>query len=141
MTDTPPPGFARHTRSSPLTEPWEPLFSRRDGEAFTIGLTIARPHTNSRGLAHGGLLSALADNAMGIACALALGGKAGLVTVQLSLDLMGAAKPGQWLEVAGRPLRTGRTLCFAEALLTADGTPVAKAGGIFRVLDPTTAEG
>lgn len=141
MTATPPPGFAPHTRRSPLTEPWEPIFARRDEGGFTLGLAVDRPHTNSRGLAHGGLLSALADNAMGIACALALGGRPGLVTAQLSLDLMGAAKPGQWLEVAGRPLRTGRTLCFAEALLTADGALVAKATGIFRVLEAEGREG
>jgi len=35
-----------------------------------MGLWLAKPHTNSRGLIHGGLISALADNAMGYSCAL-----------------------------------------------------------------------
>ena len=62
MSLAPPPGFARHFRQSPLTDPWEPLWSMRDGEAFVLALEIAAPHTNARGMAHGGLIAALADN-------------------------------------------------------------------------------
>src|SRR5512142_2227881 len=60
-----PEGFERHSRPSPLTAPWEPIYYKRTAEAVVIGLRIAEPHTNSRGLAHGGLLTALADNARG----------------------------------------------------------------------------
>jgi len=136
MTDqTVPPGFAPHPRKSPLTAPWEPLWSRRDGDRFIIGLHVAEPHTNARGLAHGGLIAALADNAMGLACAVALGGNTGLVTVNLSLDLLGAVRIGQWLEFDAVPVRTGGTLCFAEARIIAAGDLAAKASGIFRVLE------
>ena len=42
-----PEGFERHTRRSPLTDPWEPLYSKRTGEAVIIGLRLAKPHTNA----------------------------------------------------------------------------------------------
>jgi acyl-coenzyme A thioesterase PaaI-like protein len=64
-----PEGFERHFRQSPLTDPWEPIYSKRTADAVIIGLRLATPHTNSRGLIHGGLITALADNAMGLSCA------------------------------------------------------------------------
>ena len=76
-----PPGFAPHDRKSPLTDPWEPLFSRNAGDAVVLGLRAGPAHTNSRGFVHGGLISALADNAMGLSCARKLGTAGGLVTV------------------------------------------------------------
>ncbi|MEA2966409.1 MAG: hypothetical protein QOI46_6507, partial [Alphaproteobacteria bacterium] len=68
-----PEGFAPHWRKSGLTDPWEPLYSRRTGEAVYIGLRAGPAHSNSRGFVHGGLISALADNAMGLSCGVTLG--------------------------------------------------------------------
>ena len=137
VTSPPPPdGFARHFRQSPLTDPWEPLYSRRDGERFLLGVRLDTPHTNSRGLAHGGLLSALADNAMGLACVLAMRGEHRALTAQMSLEFLGVAAVGAWLEVAAEPVRLGRTLSFAEARLAADGQLVAKATAVFRMTAP-----
>src|SRR5690348_1682235 len=82
----PPEGFEPHFRKSPLTDPWEPIYSRRLQDRVIIGLYVREPHTNSRGMVHGGLVAALADNAMGLSCGqvlLAEGRKpeGGLVTV------------------------------------------------------------
>src|SRR5258707_14499450 len=49
-----PEGFEPHFRKSPLTDPWEPLYSKRTDKAVIIGLRLAKPHTNGRGLIHGG---------------------------------------------------------------------------------------
>lgn len=134
----PPSGFAPHFRRSPLTDAWEPLYSKREGETLTIALEIATPHTNARGLAHGGLIAALADNAMGLACVLASGGEVGgVVTVNLSIDLIGAARIGDWLEFAARPVRVGRTLAFGECAVTCGERVVARASAVFAVPPPT----
>ncbi|MBX9797200.1 PaaI family thioesterase [Sphingomonas sp.] len=133
----PPAGFAPHFRQSPLTDPWEPLYSRRDGDALLIGVWVRDVHCNSRAVAHGGLIAALADNAMGLACVLASEGQGGpiggIVTVNLSVDYLGAAKPGDWLEVAARPVRIGRSLAFAEAQVRAGDRAVARATAVFSV--------
>ena len=143
MTDAVPAGFARHFRQSPLTDPWEPLYSRRDGDRLIVALRIAAPHTNSRGLAHGGLIAALADNAMGLACALAgqAAGGAGagsLVTVNLSVDMTGTARIGDWLEFAAQPVKLGRTMAFGEARVTAGDRLIARASAVFSVMAPPT---
>jgi acyl-coenzyme A thioesterase PaaI-like protein len=61
-----PAGYSRHFRASPLTDPWEPLYSKAENGAILLALRIRQAHCNSRGFAHGGLISALADNAMGL---------------------------------------------------------------------------
>lgn len=132
-----PDGFERHTRSSPLTEPWEPIYAKRSDRAVVLALRLARPHTNSRGMVHGGLIAALADNAMGLSCGVKLdGGGSRLVTVGLSIDFIGTAQVGQWLAVETDVVKTGRTLCFAQCLVTADGETVARANGTFKVVTP-----
>src|SRR5947209_10254269 len=109
-----PDGFARHFRQSPLTDPWEPLYSKKTDKAVIIGLRLAKPHTNARGLIHGGLIAALADAAMGYSCAQATGWTTSFVTISLSVDYVGAAEIGQWLAVAGDVIKTGSTICFAQ---------------------------
>lgn len=132
--ETPPVGFTVHRRKSPLTAPWEPIFVRETEGAVILGLFLREAHTNSRGFAHGGLIGALADNAMGLSCGGRLGGAARLVTVSLAVDFLGPADVGQWLEVDTVFVKPGATLCFAQAFVTADGQPCARADAVFRVV-------
>ena len=134
-----PDGFVRHDRKSPLTAPWEPLYRRLSGDTVILGLRAGAAHTNSRGFVHGGLLSALADNAMGLSCARRLGDGASLVTVNLTVDFLGAALTGQWLEFDTVFVKPGGTLCFTQAFVTADGQPCARANGVFRVVKRAAA--
>ena len=129
-----PEGFEPHFRKSPLTDPWEPLYSRRTDKAVIIGLRLAKPHTNARGLIHGGLIAALADNAMGLSCGQQLGGTTSLVTIGLSVDFVGSATIGQWLTVESDVIRTGSTICFAQSLVKADDITIARANATFRVV-------
>ncbi|MDO9429715.1 MAG: PaaI family thioesterase [Phenylobacterium sp.] len=129
-----PAGFERHYRQSPVTDPWEPLYSRRTEDAVILGLMAQAAHTNSRGFVHGGLISALADNAMGLSCSHRLGGEASLVTVNLTLDFLGSAQVGQWLEFTTAFVKNGGSLSFAQAFVTADGQPCARANGVFKVM-------
>jgi len=129
-----PDGFTRHDRKSPLTDPWEPLYRRLSGDTVVLGLRAGAAHTNSRGFVHGGLISALADNAMGLSCARRLGEGSSLVTVNLTVDFLGSAFTGQWLEFDTVFVKPGGTLCFTQAFVTADGQPCARANGVFRVV-------
>ncbi len=130
----PPVGFEPHKRKSPLTDPWEPLFARDIDRAVVLGLRAGPQHCNSRGFVHGGLIGALADNAMGLSCARVAGHLTGLVTVNLSVDFLGTAYQGQWLEFDTVFVKPGRTLSFAQAFITADGQPCARANAVFRVM-------
>jgi uncharacterized protein (TIGR00369 family) len=134
-----PAGFERHDRKSPLTDPWEPLWRRFSGDTVVLGLRAGPAHTNSRGFVHGGLISSLADNAMGLSCGRKLGGGASLVTVNLTVDFLGSALTGQWLEFDTVFVKPGGTLCFTQAFVTADGQPCARANAVFRVVKRAAA--
>jgi uncharacterized protein (TIGR00369 family) len=129
-----PEGFEPHFRKSPFTDPWEPLFSKRTDKAVIIGLRLAKPHTNARGNVHGGLISALADNAMGNSCGQAIGWASSLATITLAVDFIGIAQIGQWLSVESDVIKTGRTICFAQSLIKADDSVIARANATFRVV-------
>ncbi len=134
MTAEVPEGFEPHFRNSPFTDPWEPLYSRRTEKAVIIGLRLAKPHTNGRGLIHGGLIASLADNAMGYSCAQATDWSTSFVTISLAVDYVGSAQIGQWLAVESDVIKTGRTICFAQSLIKADDAVIARANGTFRVV-------
>jgi len=137
MTDEIPQGFERHSRKSPVTEPWEPLYSRRQSGLVQLGLRLRDAHCNGRGFLHGGVIAALADSAMGwsyqAARVEAYGDKGGAVTASLSIDYLASAKPGQWLQVEPRIVKAGRSTGWVDAVVTADGELIARANATFRV--------
>lgn len=138
MSFQPPEPFAPHPRKSPLTTPWEPLYADIREDRWVLGLEIREPHTNSRGAPHGGLIAALADNAMGLSCGVQLTTARipsnGLVTVSLAVDYLGAATLGQWLTFDTDFIKLGKSLCYADATVRADGKPVARAHATFKVV-------
>ena len=129
-----PEDFSPHLRKSPVTTPWEPIYARTTPDAYILGLRLAEAHTNSRGLAHGGVIAALADNAMGLSVALLDSEPRAPVTVSLAVDYLGQAKLGQWLDFTTIFARLGGTLAFADCHVHADGEVVAKASATFRLL-------
>ena len=133
-----PAGYARHFRASPLTDPWEPLYSKAENGAIVLALRAKEAHCNGRGFVHGGLISALADNAMGLSVFGTLrnrqdGQPRSVLTVSLTLDFLGSAQTGQWLEFVPRVLKAGNNLGFADCIVRADDQPIARASATFRV--------
>jgi uncharacterized protein (TIGR00369 family) len=130
LVDDIPDGFVRNPRSSPLTQPWEPLWVRNVDGAVQLGVRVAEPHCNARGFAHGGLVASLADNAMGWAVSVAAGARSP-VTTRLSIDYLRSVQRGQWLQFEPRVVRIGKNLGVVDALISADGQVVARADATF----------
>ena len=129
-----PEGFAPHFKRSPVTDPWEPLFSRRGEKSVQLGVWLREAHCNSRGFLHGGVIAALADNAMGLSCVASQQAARSALTVSLNVDYLATAKIGQWLLIDPRVVKTGSTLGFVDALIAADGETIARATATFRML-------
>ena len=113
------------------------MYKRQGADRLVLGVHVRPEHCNSRNMPHGGFLAAMADNAMGLSLGVSLAGdgreSAGLVTVSLTLDYLGSAKLGQWLEFDTDFVKLGRSICFAEATVRADGQPIARARATFKV--------
>ena len=135
ISDQVPAGFSPHLRKSPLTKPWEPLYAKTTDSSVTLGLRADEQHCNARGFVHGGLISALSDNAMGLSCAMGHEKISGLVTVTLNIQFLAAAQKGQWLEFITSAVKTGKTLDTAQGCVTANGVQCAFINATFRVLN------
>src|SRR5260370_5945998 len=86
-----PQGFERQSRRSPLTDPWEPIYSRQTPDAIILGLRLETPHTNARGFVHGGLIAALTDKAIGHSCGHKMRRAYSLVTGSMSIAFITSA--------------------------------------------------
>jgi uncharacterized protein (TIGR00369 family) len=132
-----PAGYLEHDRKSPLTAPWEPIYAKRTDRALQLAVEIRDVHCNSRGLAHGGLISALADNAMGLSAIVATIADGSTpqraLTVSLALDFVDSARPGEWLEIVPVVIRTGHTLSFVECRVVVGERSIARGNATFRM--------
>ncbi|MBC7957729.1 MAG: PaaI family thioesterase [Cytophagales bacterium] len=134
-----PAGYERHTRRSPLTDPWEPLFAREAPDAVHLALEVREAHCNARGFAHGGLISSLADNAMGLSIVRQAREREGsenasAVTVALTLDFIDAAQVGEVIEFQPTVLKVGRTLAFADCRVVCGDRLIARGSASFRMV-------
>lgn len=115
-----------------MTDPWEPIWVRKQNDSVQLAVRIGQAHCNGRGFLHGGLIASLADNAMGLSLAQTTG--SGAVTVNLNVDYLRAGSVGQWLQVEPRVIRAGGKLGVVDALITADGETIARANATFRIV-------
>jgi len=93
-----------------------------------IKVLAGQEHTNPMGLIHGGLITSIADAAMGNAVrSLAIKG----VTVDMSTAFTAAARLGDTIIARGKVIKTGRNLIFAEALVYAGDTLIGDAKATF----------
>jgi acyl-coenzyme A thioesterase 13 len=128
---TPRSELEPYARESPyLAGAVGPMFAGRRGETSVLGLRVGERHVNARGAVHGGLLSTVADVGLGHAIALA-DETAHPTTVSLSIDYLGRASRGGWLEVRTNVLRIGGRLAFSRAEIFCDEQLVARANGTF----------
>ena len=104
-----------------------------DGTA-TVEMTPTEDMTNHSGFVHGGMISTLADSAMGRSLRTLKPGVVRAISFDLKLNFISAAKPGETLRATGTVVHAGRrtvvTECRVEGL---DGKLVATASGTFSV--------
>jgi uncharacterized protein (TIGR00369 family) len=91
-------------------------------------------HLNQNEVCHGGAMATFADIAQGRAArGLMLPDQSGAVTVNLSVDYVSAARPGEWVVSAPTILRVTRNLIFTQAIIMAGARIVARSSAIFAV--------
>ncbi len=93
---------------------------------IAMDITVRPDMTNPSGFLHGGIQSAMLDDAMGTACA-TLGYINQFLSTNLSVDYLGTAKTGDDVSVKGYIFREGNSLMHAVGEITKDNVIIAKA--------------
>jgi uncharacterized protein (TIGR00369 family) len=111
----------------------------REGRVV-MELAIEERHTSPPGSAHGGVLVDVADAAMGCAYGTLLDdAEATWTTVELKVNYLRPAWPGDTIRAEGRVVHAGRTLALTECDVTnQDGTLLARASSTVMRLSTTS---
>jgi acyl-coenzyme A thioesterase PaaI-like protein len=90
-------------------------------------------HRNRNGFVQGGMLMTFADRAMGVT---ARKGDPARVhaTAQLDMHFVRSARIGSAIEIDVRVIRETRNLVFVEGTLSSEGEVIAKAAGVWSIL-------
>lgn len=128
-----PDNFEIIFRSSPFLELLGPIYNKNFGKNLIIGIEAEEKHCNARGIVHGGVLSSLADVALGYNAAFQGKEPIPMVTASLTIDYVGAAKIGDWIEINTDVQKVGKTLAFANCYFSVGGRRIARASGIFGI--------
>jgi acyl-coenzyme A thioesterase 13 len=119
--------------SSPFFAAVGPAWIRNDMPP-TIGIRIEPRHCNSGGTAHGGLLVALADLALGQGIRAVAGTNVRLVTAGLSADFARPIAVGQWVEAQADIQHQSHRTVFANCYLTSNGHRAVRVSGIYTIV-------
>ncbi|VXD03170.1 Esterase [Pseudomonas sp. 9AZ] len=129
-----PEGFTRLFRSSPFLDLLGPIYNQRTDKGLVIGLWAEEKHCNARGLVHGGVLSSLADVALGYNSAFAQEPPTPIVTSSLTIDYAGTAKRGDWITLETDVQKVGKSLAFANCYVVVESVRIARASAVFSVV-------
>lgn len=128
-----PEGFAPVARTSPFADLIGPIYQKTTDDGLRFAIRADARHCNLRGQVHGGVLSTLADIAMGYATAFSTEPPTTLLTVSLSIDYVGKADRGDWIEVRTDVQKVGRRLAFANCYFHVGTARIARASAVFGV--------
>ncbi|HEX7265749.1 MAG TPA: PaaI family thioesterase [Candidatus Dormibacteraeota bacterium] len=99
-----------------------------------VEMTATEPMANHSGVVHGGMISALADSAMGRSLRTLSPGVARAMSFDLKLNFINAAKIGENLRATGRVIHAGRRTIVTDCRVEGrDGRLVATASATFAV--------
>lgn len=108
------------------------LLRHGDGTA-ELALDLAPHHLNMRGVAHGGVITALLDSALGAAVVAAIPPEWWCATTSLSTQFIAGATSGR-LIATGRVVRRGQSVAFASGeIRDTTGSIVATAQGTWHL--------
>ena len=130
-----PKGFGPIFRSSPFLDLLGPIYNKKSEKGLIIGLRAEEKHCNARGTVHGGVFSSLADIALGYNAAFLGNDPVPIVTASLTIDYAGSAKLGEWIEIETDVQKVGRKMAFANCYFIVNSRRIARASGVFTVIN------
>jgi uncharacterized protein (TIGR00369 family) len=129
-----PPGFKPASFSPGFLDHGGPYWlGKREGGTI-VGLRIGEAHRNYHDVAHGGVLTTFADVALSFAIHASEQPPLPVATATLTVNFLGAARLGDWLEAEARIDRIGKRMAYASGAIQRGDETIATMSGVFSVL-------
>lgn len=110
-----------------------PLWARPLGKSWEYGLHIEPRHENPLGIAHGGMLVSLMDQAISM-IAWSAAGRNPCATVQLDTHFLAPAKTGDFVVAQAEVTRMSASLVFMRGVLRVDEREMMSAQGMMKIM-------
>jgi uncharacterized protein (TIGR00369 family) len=118
---------------------WRLLDARPADGWLKLGFEGKPEFLNPAGFVQGGILSAMLDDTMGPAVLVMTEGRSYTTTVSLTVNFLNPARPGP-ITGEAQVTQLGKSIAFVEGKLTAtDGTVIATASAVERLIDAAKA--
>jgi uncharacterized protein (TIGR00369 family) len=133
-TEDIPAGFKPAAFAPGFLDRAGPYWLKSDGDRTIVGLLIDAGHINYVDVAHGGVLSTLADVAMSFQVHNSERPQLSVVTNSLTCNFLGAAKHGDWIEAHARIDRMGKRIAYTSGTIRRGDEMLATMSGVFTIL-------
>ena len=129
-----PDGYALMPAFGPFHRMFGPTYFRKTERGHVVGMHVREDHRNLGQMMHGGAICMLVDTAFTWASKYSRQPVAKVLTTGLTVNFMGNAQPGDWIEAHVDVLRSGRRVIFSDCRIWANEKCIAHASGQFQVM-------
>ena len=133
MTGAVQPADWTPVRPSGFTRLVGPILVRHDGALPRFGFRVEDKHDNTEDRAHGGMVMAFCDEALGLTAKAVLP-EARMLTISFECQFIDAAKMGDFVEVDAEVVRSTRSLVFMRGTCHAAGRIIATCSGVWKIV-------
>lgn len=132
-----PEGFKEIVGFGNFHELVGPIYHSLTQPGTVVGMWAQEKHRNgnSRPIMHGGLIATLIDTACTWAARQSSASAISTVTTNLSVNYVGSARPGDWMEVHVDVLKSGRRIIFLDCIVFCSGQRIAQASAQCLVIE------
>ncbi|GAA0486340.1 PaaI family thioesterase [Parasphingorhabdus litoris] len=132
--DSIPEGFQPATFSSGFLDVAGPYFTRNEADHIAVGIRITDGHLNGISVAHGGVLTTLADVALSYQLFVSEKPRLPIATINLSTNFLSGAKLGDWVVAHAHIDRKGKRTAYCHGEIVAGDRLLMTMTGVFALL-------
>ena len=111
-----------------------PYYLKHTDTGILVGLRIEEKHINYVDIAHGGVLTTLADVALSLQVHRSEEPPLGVTTISLNTSFLGPAKLGDWLIADARIDRKGKRIAYTSGEIRSGDKVIMTMTGVFNIM-------
>lgn len=134
MTTEVPEGFKPAGFKGSWLHHGGPFFTKKLDDHYVVGLRMDEKHINYIDIAHGSVLSMLADVSLSFQPFKAETPNLNVSTVNLNTNFLAPAKLGDWLEGHARIDRMGKKLAYVSGDIRCEDKVLMTMTGVFNII-------